>query len=257
MTNPTSLQPTASRPQLYHVQTKIVFKFPDHASVIHIGKPNDTIPPDIDVSSLPSSDVVSRVHAKIRAQGNNYFIEDAGSSNGTFLNNTRLEPRIRYQLNMEDRIDLGQPGHVTFLFQALQNISAPVNTDHSGKDEKESQISILTKLIGLVFMLAGLEFLSSSLIIGAHGLIYNTPLVVLGIAGVLVLNYGGSNRNLGWVLIAIGIAIAIASGGIIIVPMTLFAFLLATGAFSVGYQLFNSGKILNFNLLSLQGILGK
>lgn len=73
-------------------------------------------------------------------------------------------------------------------------------------------------------MLAGLGFLTSSLVIGSFGFIVNVPLVALGIGGILTLTYGGSNRNFGWVLIGIGVAIAILSGGIIIVPITLFSF---------------------------------
>ncbi|WP_322729044.1 hypothetical protein [Nostoc sp. ChiQUE01b] len=34
-------------------------------SIVCIGKPNDQKPPDIDISGLPDSDVVSRIHAQI------------------------------------------------------------------------------------------------------------------------------------------------------------------------------------------------
>ncbi|MGI2903888.1 hypothetical protein [Tolypothrix sp. VBCCA 56010] len=56
-------------------------------------------------------------------------------------------------------------------------------------------------------------------------------------------------------LIGIGVAISIARGGVAIVPMTLFSFLLATGSFSAGYQLFTSGKILDFNPLALKEVM--
>ena len=92
-------QTTGLSLELFHVQTNTNFKLPLTLSVIRIGKPNDQVPPDIDVSGLPDADVVSRIHAEIRVQGSNFFIEDLGSSNGTFLNNTNLEPKVRYSLN--------------------------------------------------------------------------------------------------------------------------------------------------------------
>lgn len=134
------------------------------------------------------------------------------------------------------------------------NNTAPTKIT-SAATEAEIPITLITKLVGFALMLAGLGFLSSSLVIGSVGFIYNTPLIMLGVAGILVLNYGGSNRNLGWVLIGIGVAISIASGGVAIVPMTLFSFLLATGSFSAGYQLFTSGKIFNLNPLALKEVM--
>jgi hypothetical protein len=47
----------------------------------------------------------------------------------------------------------------------------------------------------------------------------------------------------------------IASGGVAIVPMTLFSFLLAGGSFSAGYQLFTDGKIFNLNPLALKEVM--
>ena len=50
--------------------------------------------------------VVSRHHARIVRQQGQYFLEDLGSSNGTFLNGKRLE---KYQaLAHDDVINLGQ-----------------------------------------------------------------------------------------------------------------------------------------------------
>ncbi len=248
-------------PKLFHVQSNTYIDLPLNLTVIHIGKPNERIAPDIDVSNLPKSDVVSRVHARIYVEGNSYFIEDLGSANGTYLNQSLLSPLTRCQLNLGDRIDFGKEGSFTFLFQAIKNSSAnsfavPMVSSREESDE-EFQVSFFTKILGLGLMLGGLGFLSSSIIIGSAGLIYNTPLVVLGIAGILTLNYGGSNRNLGWVLIGVGLAIAIASGGIAIVPMTLLSFLLATGSFSTGYQLFTAGKVFNYNPLALKQVFKK
>jgi pSer/pThr/pTyr-binding forkhead associated (FHA) protein len=85
--------------------------------VIHIGKPNDRIPPDIDVSGFSNSEIVSRIHADIRLEGDAHYIEDVGSSNGTYINNLPLLPGNRHRLRPGDRISLGKGDLVTFLFK--------------------------------------------------------------------------------------------------------------------------------------------
>lgn len=102
---------------LVHVQTNKVIDLPLHSELIHLGKPNDRLPPDIDMSDFPNAEVVSRVHANIRLEGRYYFIEDAGSSNGTFINKVPLLPGNRHRLRLGDRIALGKGNLVTFLFQ--------------------------------------------------------------------------------------------------------------------------------------------
>lgn len=102
---------------LLHVQTNSLLELPQHLTLIHIGKPNDRIPPDIDVSGFPDSEIVSRVHADIRVEGDAYYIEDAGSSNGTYINNMPLPAGNRHRLRSGDRIALGKGDKVSFLFQ--------------------------------------------------------------------------------------------------------------------------------------------
>lgn len=240
---------TGQLPKLLHVQTNTYIDLPLNLSVIHIGKQNDRIPPDIDVSNLPDSDVVSRIHAHILVQGNTYLIEDLGSANGTYLNESPLRPLTQYQLKLGDRIDLGKENQVTFLFQLSKNIPPIIN---EAEKEEEDHVAVFTKLAGLALMLGGLAFLAGSIVIGSPIWIYNSPLLALSIAGVLTLTNGGSFRHLGWFLIGIGIAIAFASGGILILPIGLLPFLVAVSAFSVGHQLFTSGKVLSYNLLSIK-----
>ena len=115
---------TASRTQLqqvvaglFHVQSNQEIELPQNLSVIHIGKPNDRIPPDIDVAGFPNSEIVSRIHSDIRVEGDAHYIEDVGSSNGTYINNLPLLPGNRHRLRPGDRISLGKGDLVTFLFQ--------------------------------------------------------------------------------------------------------------------------------------------
>ncbi|MDB9537989.1 FHA domain-containing protein [Dolichospermum planctonicum CS-1226] len=111
----TQLQQVVAR--LFHVQANQEIELPQNLSVIHIGKPNDRIPPDIDVSGFANSEIVSRIHADIRIEGDACYIEDAGSSNGTYINNLPLLPGNRHRLRPGDRISLGKGDLVTFLFQ--------------------------------------------------------------------------------------------------------------------------------------------
>ncbi|MEM8614910.1 MAG: FHA domain-containing protein, partial [Cyanobacteria bacterium P01_H01_bin.105] len=111
----TQLQTLTSR--LLHVQTDTLMELPIGLGLIHIGKPNDRIPPDIDVSGFPDSEIVSRVHANIRIEGDVYYIEDVGSSNGTYINNLPLAAGNRHRLRPGDRIALGKGDKVSFIFQ--------------------------------------------------------------------------------------------------------------------------------------------
>ncbi|PZV09216.1 MAG: phosphopeptide-binding protein [Leptolyngbya sp.] len=115
--NETSTQLQKQTAKLLHVQTNTAAELPQGLMVIHIGKPNDRIPPDIDVSGFPNSEVVSRIHADIRLEGESYYIEDVGSSNGTYINNLPLAMGNRHRLRPGDRIGLGKGDKVTFLFQ--------------------------------------------------------------------------------------------------------------------------------------------
>ncbi|MFB8791441.1 MAG: FHA domain-containing protein [Potamolinea sp.] len=104
--------------KLLHLQTNTLIELPLNLQVIHIGKPNDQIPPDIDVSGFPNSEIVSRIHADIRVEGDAYFIEDVGSSNGTYINHNPLPKGNRHRLRSGDRISLGKGDQMTFLFQS-------------------------------------------------------------------------------------------------------------------------------------------
>ncbi|NEQ52569.1 MAG: FHA domain-containing protein [Leptolyngbya sp. SIO3F4] len=111
----TQIQSLTAR--LLHVQTDTVMELPAGLELLHIGKPNDRIPPDIDVSGFPESEIVSRVHSNIRIEGDVYYIEDVGSSNGTYINNLPLAAGNRHRLRPGDRIALGKGDKVSFIFQ--------------------------------------------------------------------------------------------------------------------------------------------
>ena len=102
---------------LQHLQTQTRLDLPSGQSMIYLGKPNDRIPPDIDVSGFPNAEIVSRIHANIRVEGDAYYVEDVGSSNGTYINSKPLLVGTRHRLISGDRISLGKGDKVTFQFQ--------------------------------------------------------------------------------------------------------------------------------------------
>jgi hypothetical protein len=102
---------------LLHAQSNTLLSLEGSQSSIHIGKPNDRVPPDINVSVFSSAEVVSRVHAAIHIEGEHFFVEDVGSANGTYLNNMPLTPSTRYRLRVGDRITLGKGELMTFIFK--------------------------------------------------------------------------------------------------------------------------------------------
>lgn len=113
--NATQLQTLTAR--LRQVQTDTLIEIPRQLSVVRIGKPNDQTPPDIDVSGFPDSEIVSRVHANLRVEGDVYYVEDIGSSNGTYINGLPLPAGNRHRLRPGDRIALGKGDKVSFVFE--------------------------------------------------------------------------------------------------------------------------------------------
>ena len=112
-----STQLQVAEVRLLHVQTNTLIELQRNLPMLRIGKPNDRVPPHIDVSGFPDSEIVSRVHANIRVEGDIYYIEDVGSSNGTYINNMPLAYGNRHRLRAGDRIALGKGDKVTFIFQ--------------------------------------------------------------------------------------------------------------------------------------------
>ena len=93
------------------------------ARVIEIAKRKDVTEPDkITIGRSPDNDIVvynklvSRKHAYLQLSSEDQacFLVDAGSSNGTFLNNKQLTPHEKYQLTDADEISIGPETKVLF-----------------------------------------------------------------------------------------------------------------------------------------------
>ena len=78
---------------------------------VNIGRldPTDAIFPEVDLTGDGGlKKGVSRRHAKITRRGNQVFITDLGSINGTFLNREMLAPYLSRVLKSGDELQLGK-----------------------------------------------------------------------------------------------------------------------------------------------------
>ena len=76
-----------------------------------LGKSNDA---DISIENP----FVSRTHCKIEISDGQYKISDLGSTNGTSINGTDIEPNSPHDLNNRDLISLGRSVNIRFLVQS-------------------------------------------------------------------------------------------------------------------------------------------
>jgi hypothetical protein len=86
-------------------------EFPLSEDEAHIGRwdADGGIFPDVDLDADDPEAKVSRRHARIVLRGGNYFIEDLGSTNGTFINRgRRLLPGDRQPLRDGDEVIVGK-----------------------------------------------------------------------------------------------------------------------------------------------------
>ncbi|MGJ5675652.1 MAG: FHA domain-containing protein [Nostochopsis sp.] len=259
MQNLGTSQTTELHLELFHIQTSRSFPIPTPSAVIRIGKPNEKINPDVDVTFLPDADVVSRLHAEIHIEGNSYYIEDLGSSNGTYLNNTKLEPRTRYPLTLGDKINLAQEEKVTFIFQNQQqnqtnNISISNSTVFQPQNTNKSQkhkVDRTSKMLGASLIIAGIVILASSTQVG---IFVRLPGVLLCIAGVAILIWGRFNPIFGLLLILGGIGVIVFTGGVF-ASVNFLAFLVASVLLAVGYLFFSTGKVGKYDLQTLKELI--
>ncbi|MEK6223165.1 MAG: FHA domain-containing protein, partial [Chloroflexota bacterium] len=86
---------------------------------------------------------VSRNHAKITTQGDNHFIEDIGSSNGTFVNGQKIEGR--HLLNTGDVIGLGMS--VKIEYHGVE-VETPAPAKHATKPKAPPKEAAPVQSIG-------------------------------------------------------------------------------------------------------------
>jgi pSer/pThr/pTyr-binding forkhead associated (FHA) protein len=85
------------------------FPLSDEESQIGRWDADGGIFPDVDLDADDPEAKVSRRHARIMRRGEHYYIEDLGSTNGTFINRgRRLLPGDRQPLRDGDEIIVGK-----------------------------------------------------------------------------------------------------------------------------------------------------
>jgi pSer/pThr/pTyr-binding forkhead associated (FHA) protein len=262
MQNLGTLQITGLGLELFHTQTLTSFEIPPNYPVIRIGKPNEQVAIDIDVLDLPSADIVSRVHAEIIVENNTYYLIDVGSSNGTYLNDNKLETNTRYPLNLGDKIDLGNENKVTFIFQyKQQHQQAAIATTQPTTIQAQAinnepplqAVDRKSKFVGLASMVAGILIFAANTRIG---LSLGFPTVLLWIGGAFILVRHPINRNWGWGLIGLGTALLLFSGRLF-TSFNFLALLVSASLIFIGYQLFRNGKVFGYGLNSVKGLFKK
>ncbi|MBN1679507.1 MAG: FHA domain-containing protein [Anaerolineae bacterium] len=81
----------------------------DHAGqVIDLREFPFTVGRSRDCSYVLDHTEISRLHAQITSDHENSFLEDVGSTNGTFVNGNRLEPGDSHRLRAGDRVSFAQ-----------------------------------------------------------------------------------------------------------------------------------------------------
>ena len=66
------------------------------------------IQPEADLSSVPGSDTVSRIHAALEHIGSTFTVTDLNSTNSTRLNGKRLDPDKATPINDGDSLSFGK-----------------------------------------------------------------------------------------------------------------------------------------------------
>ena len=101
---------SSHRAKLIRVATGEEIELPDKDEIV-IGRedPVSAIFPDIDTTLMGGEeDGVSRNHAKIRREGDTYFVYDLNSVNYTFVNKTKVNPDEPVELTDGDELMLGR-----------------------------------------------------------------------------------------------------------------------------------------------------
>ncbi|AKE65691.1 FHA domain containing protein [Microcystis aeruginosa NIES-2549] len=105
-----------SKAFLLHEETGTLLEISGRKNRFYLGKVNPKVTVDLDLSHLPDAEIVSRVHAIIYVEKDGFYLEDAGSLNGTYLNGENLQSG-RKKLKSGDRITLGYYRAINLLFE--------------------------------------------------------------------------------------------------------------------------------------------
>lgn len=92
-----------------------------HGSRMVVGRFDASAGPvDIDLSSLPGSEAISRRHAELYVEAGAWHVKDLGATNGVFIKrsgNAQFEPRLQSPTRLSDGDELAF-GNIAFVFRA-------------------------------------------------------------------------------------------------------------------------------------------
>ena len=88
------------------------------------------------------------------------------------------------------------------------------------------------------------------------GLFVRIPGLLLCLAGVFILTQRRFNRNIGWILISLGIAVILFTGNFF-ASFNLLAISTALALLFAGYQIFTTGKVLGYGWRDMKRLLQK
>lgn len=85
-------------------------EFPLEKDTILLGRrsPVDGIFPEVDLTDHDTDSYISRRHGRITRQETGYVYEDLGSSNGSWVNGSKLQPHVQQPLKEGDSLRLGK-----------------------------------------------------------------------------------------------------------------------------------------------------
>ena len=102
-------EPPSSRPLIIYVADGSVPISVEHSKSIILGRSDSNTSVDVDLSGFDAREHgVSRQHARLNTKQEPPTLFDLGSSNGTYINGQRLEPKTATILESGDEIQLGR-----------------------------------------------------------------------------------------------------------------------------------------------------
>jgi pSer/pThr/pTyr-binding forkhead associated (FHA) protein len=111
---------------LLHEETGTLLEISGEKSRFYLGKANPKVTVDLDLSHLPDAEIISRVHAIIYVESDGFYLEDAGSLNGTYLNGENIQSG-RKKLKSGDTITLGYYRAINLFFE-IESADSPQYT---------------------------------------------------------------------------------------------------------------------------------
>ncbi|GMG21171.1 unnamed protein product [Ambrosiozyma monospora] len=141
-----------------------ILSIPNAPESLKIGRQNTPKATNKITDGFFDSRVLSRNHAELYMKNNVLYLKDLKSSNGTFINDEKLEPFKEYHLKIGDKIDLGttlesQVAHkkITcivseFSYISLEDYESQVNSIMSKGDLQNKRLELFnSSLDALIF----------------------------------------------------------------------------------------------------------